>query len=76
MITLKMEHWLLSISLVFVVTKELDLVSCVDFVLDSLPPIRLKRDITERERDLVGVLQQYNTYVKPVSIAQPKAIPM
>ncbi|CAH3161870.1 unnamed protein product [Porites lobata] len=26
---------------------------------------RLKRDITERERDLVGVLQQYNTYVKP-----------
>lgn len=30
--------------------------------------IRLKRDITERERDLVGVLQQYNTFVKPVSI--------
>jgi len=28
---------------------------------------RLKRDITERERDLVGVLQQYNTFVKPVS---------
>ena len=30
--------------------------------------VRLKRDITERERDLVGVLQQYNTFVKPVSI--------
>jgi uridine kinase len=29
--------------------------------------IRLKRDISERGRDLIGVLQQYNTFVKPVS---------
>ena len=34
----------------------------------SSPRYRLKRDITERERDLVGVLQQYNTFVKPVGI--------
>ncbi|XP_020623460.1 uridine-cytidine kinase-like 1 [Orbicella faveolata] len=37
--------------------------------VDADPDIRLarrlKRDITERERDLVGVLQQYNTFVKP-----------
>lgn len=29
---------------------------------------RLKRDIAERQRDLVGVLQQYNKFVKPVSV--------
>ena len=27
---------------------------------------RLKRDISERGRDLTGVLKQYDTYVKPV----------
>lgn len=29
--------------------------------------IRLRRDITERGRDLRGVLKLYNTFVKPVS---------
>ena len=28
---------------------------------------RLKRDISERGRDLSGVLKQYDTFVKPVS---------
>ena len=28
---------------------------------------RLRRDITERGRDLEGVLKQYNKFVKPVS---------
>ncbi|KAL9980499.1 hypothetical protein ACROYT_G009099 [Oculina patagonica] len=45
-----------------------DLMDMKVFV-DADPDIRLarrlKRDITERERDLVGVLQQYNTFVKP-----------
>jgi len=27
---------------------------------------RLKRDISERGRDLSGVLKQYDTFVKPV----------
>ena len=27
---------------------------------------RLKRDISERGRDLAGVLKQYDTFVKPV----------
>lgn len=34
---------------------------------DYVSFIRLKRDISERGRELIGVLQQYNTFVKPVS---------
>ena len=37
--------------------------------VDTDPDIRLarrlRRDITERGRDLEGVLKQYNTFVKP-----------
>ena len=29
--------------------------------------LRLRRDISERKRDLEGVLKQYNKFVKPVS---------
>lgn len=51
------------------VYKELrDLMDMKVFV-DADPDVRLarrlKRDIAERQRDLVGVLQQYNTFVKP-----------
>ena len=35
---------------------------------------RLRRDITERGRDLEGVLKQYNKFVKPVRlVASPQS---
>ena len=53
------------------VNKELrdlmDLRIFVDTDSDIRLARRLRRDIAERGRDLVGVLKQYNTYVKPVS---------
>ena len=45
----------------------MDLRIFVDTDSDIRLARRLKRDIAERGRDLVGVLKQYNTYVKPVS---------
>ncbi|XP_064629866.1 uridine-cytidine kinase-like 1 isoform X2 [Lineus longissimus] len=47
------------------VLKLLDLKLFVDTDSDIRLARRLKRDITDRGRDLEGVLQQYNTYVKP-----------
>ncbi|XP_033125788.1 uridine-cytidine kinase-like 1 [Anneissia japonica] len=43
----------------------MDLKIFVDTDSDIRLARRLKRDITERGRDLVGVLKQYNKYVKP-----------
>lgn len=45
----------------------MDLRIFVDTDSDIRLTRRLRRDISERGRDLVGVLKQYNTYVKPVS---------
>ena len=45
----------------------MDLKVFVDTDSDIRLARRLRRDISERGRDLEGVLKQYNTYVKPVS---------
>lgn len=47
--------------------KLMDLKVFVDTDSDIRLARRLRRDISERGRDLEGVLKQYNTYVKPVS---------
>ena len=38
-------------------------------------PLRLRRDISERGRDLEGVLKQYNKFVKPVSPVLADVLP-
>ena len=43
----------------------MDLKIFVDTDSDIRLARRLKRDITERDRDLEGVLKQYNKFVKP-----------
>ena len=43
----------------------MDLKIFVDTDSDIRLARRLKRDITERGRDLEGVVKQYNTFVKP-----------
>jgi len=45
-------------------------VNYVDHVSVFLLRYRLRRDISERGRDLEGVLKQYNTFVKPVGDQQ------
>ena len=47
--------------------KLMDLKIFVDTDSDIRLARRLRRDITERGRDLTGVLEQYNKFVKPVS---------
>ena len=44
----------------------MDLKVFVDTDSDIRLARRLKRDISDRGRDLAGVLKQYNTFVKPV----------
>jgi len=43
----------------------LDIKVFVDTDADTRLARRLRRDISERGRDLVGVLKQYTTFVKP-----------
>ena len=45
----------------------MDLKVFVDTDSDIRLARRLKRDISDRGRDLTSVLKQYNTFVKPVS---------
>ena len=44
----------------------MDLKVFVDTDSDIRLARRLKRDISERGRDITGVLKQYNSFVKPV----------
>ena len=47
----------------------MDLKVFVDTDSDIRLARRLKRDISDRGRDLGSVLHQYNTFVKPVSVS-------
>ena len=47
----------------------MDLKVFVDTDSDIRLARRLRRDISDRGRDLCSVLKQYNTFVKPVSSA-------